>query len=190
MKREGLQTPTHYWKQRLSVNATKVCVLVLCPDPFQKGSGHDMYVCTCVSVRALPCTSFSSYFYLSFFCKCPSLEWPDLPLLPAGVWFSRDYKCLLLDLPYIPFILPQRSLIGDRLASTDRNTSNALGSTAIRESTAASRSEVLLPLSCIVLVAASRTAAEMMFSAYSSHAKTSGSCMAMSRSAECLRNVS
>ena len=29
-----------------------------------------------------------------------------------------------------------------------------------------------------------------MFCAYSSHARTSGSCMAVSRSAECIRNVS
>ena len=95
-----------------------------------------------------------------------------------------------LDLRYVSFILPQRSLIEGRLASTDRNTSNAPGSTAIRESTAASRSDVLLPLSCIVLLAASRTAEGMMFSAYSSHARTSGSCMTVSRSAECVRNAS
>ena len=119
MKQEGLQTPTHYWKQRLSVNATKVCVLVLCPDPFQKGSGHDMHVCTCVSVHAPPCTSFSSYFYLSFSSKCPSLEWPDPTLASGWGLVTRDYKCPLLDLPYVSFILPQRSLIEDRLASTD-----------------------------------------------------------------------
>ena len=96
----------------------------------------------------------------------------------------------LLDLLQVCFILLQRSLIEGRLASMDRKTSNTLGSTAIRESTAASSFEVLSPLSCIVLLTASRTAGEMTFSAYSSHARTSGSCMTVSRSAECFRNAS
>ena len=90
----------------------------------------------------------------------------------------------------VSFILPQRSLIAGRLASTDRNTSNTPGSTAICDPTAISSFVVLSPLSCVMLLANSTTAEEITLLEYSSHARTSGSCMAVSRSAECLRNVS
>ena len=95
-----------------------------------------------------------------------------------------------IDLLYISFILLQRSLIAGRLARMDRNTSNTPWSTAICDSTAASRFEVLSPFTCIMLAAASRTAEEIIFSAYRSHARTSGFCMIVSRSAECLQNAS
>ena len=94
------------------------------------------------------------------------------------------------DLRYVSFILPQRSVIEGRLASTDRNMSNAPESTAICDPTAISRFETLTPLSCTMLLANSTTVKEITLLEYSSHARTSGSCMTVSRSAECLRNVS
>ena len=103
---------------------------------------------------------------------------------------ERPFTGYILDLLHASLILPQRLLIEGRLASTDRNTSNAPGSTVICDSTAASNFEALSPLSCIMLLAASRTATEMMFSAYSSHARTSGSCIALSRVAEFFWNAS
>ena len=64
--------------------------------------------------------------------------------------FCPKSKSNICGLRYASFILPQRSLIEGRLASTDRNTSNVHGSAAIRESTAASIFEVLTPVSCIM----------------------------------------
>ena len=67
--------------------------------------------------------------------RCFSIELAKTTIRPAG-------------LPsYSSFILLWRSLIVGCLASTDRNTSNAPGSVAIRDSTAVKRVEVLLLLS-------------------------------------------
>ena len=134
-------------------------------------------VCTCVCVyhHALY-QLFKLLFCLSFSCKCPSLALPDpsqkcqiLPFLPARVWpheTTNARHCWTYH-TYPSFSRRSHSLGVAWPARTEtcRMLLNALGSTAIRESTAAGRSEVLLRLSCIVLLAASRTAAEMMFSA-------------------------